>query len=221
MRLLTVDDDKTLLHALDTLLKENGYLVDGAADLREARACLERYRYDLLVLDWLLPDGDGVEWLRQIRRDGFELPVLLLSSKDRPIDKATALDAGADDYLQKPFSNIELSARIRALLRREATQKRTQIEIGPLFLDSATHVVKVRGETVELSAKEFDLLYWLALHAGTVLTRYQLLERIRSDYDFSPSSNIVDAHIKNLRKKLGEASLIETVRGIGYRIPRK
>ncbi len=216
MEILVIDDNAALQKGLAKVLKEAGYRSDGALDLAEAARYLENRTYDLLLLDWMLPDGSGVAFLQKIREEGYALPVLLFSSKNEVIEKVEALDAGADDYLEKPFSNIELLARIRALLRRENPQKKRIIGIGPLRLDTAERRVTVEGRETPLSAKEYDLLELLARNCNVVLTRYQLLEHLQRDFNATASSNIVDAHIKNLRKKLGRADLIETVRGVGY-----
>ncbi len=216
MHILVVDDNRSLQYSLQKVLEEAGYRVYPAETISDAEDMLLEREYDLILLDWLLPDGSGVDLLERIRREGVATPVLLFSSKNEVSEKVEALDAGADDYLEKPFSNIELLARIRALLRRESTQKRSTITIGPMSIDLTKRIVCVDGNRVELSAKEFDLLEFMAINCDTVLTRYQLLEHINRDFDTMASSNIVDAHIKNIRKKLGHPQIIETVRGVGY-----
>ncbi|MCL4432098.1 MAG: response regulator transcription factor [Epsilonproteobacteria bacterium] len=175
-------------------------------------------KYDLILLDWILPDGNGIDLLIRLRLEKLQAPILLFSSKKEIEDKVEALDGGADDYLEKPFSNIELLARIRALLRRESVQKQTHIQLGKLSIDFSSRSVQIRGVPVKLSAKEFELLEFLILNANTVLTRYQISEHLSRDFDHIAASNIVDAHIKNLRKKLDADELIQTVRGVGYMI---
>ena len=216
MHLLVIDDNQELQFSLEKVLKEAGYTINQAISIKEAQKQLEERTYDLILLDWMLPDGSGVDFLKQIRQDGLKTPVLLFSSKNEVIEKVEALDAGADDYLEKPFSNIELLARIRALLRRESPQKQSIITIGPMKIDTIERRVTVDENPIDLSTKEFELLEFLARNSNVVLTRYQLLEHINRDFETMTSSNIVDAHIKNLRKKLGKPELIETVRGVGY-----
>lgn len=167
-----------------------------------------------------MPDGNGVDLLADLRRENISTPVLFFSSKKEVEDKVIALDCGADDYLEKPFSNIELLARIRALLRRESVQKQTLLQIGELTIDFSSRSVLVLNEPVKLSSKEFELLELLVLNANTVLTRYQISEHLSRDFDHLTASNIVDAHIKNLRKKLNADDLIQTVRGVGYMIAK-
>lgn len=222
MNILLVDDNQEILFGLEKLLNEAHFDTDRASTLAEAKEALEQYEYDLIVLDWMLPDGSGVEFLAQIRQELFTVSVLLLSSKSEIDDKVEALDAGADDYLAKPFSNIELLARIRALLRRESAYKKSTIELGNFRVDLATHEIWVENEQVELTKKEFGLLELLLLNQNVVLTRYQINDHLNHDFNSFKSSNLVDAHIKNLRKKLVNAEvLIETVRGVGFKIKSK
>ncbi len=219
MHILIIDDNQELLYGLEKLLKESNFTSDRADTLQKATKALEETKYDLILLDWLLPDGSGIDFLAKYRKEYLSTPVLVLSSKQEIEDKVEALDVGADDYLAKPFSNIELLARIRALLRRESSCKQTIIEIENLKVNLATHQVTVDKESLTLTKKEFSLLEVLLLNQKIVLTRYQLNEHINPEFDSLKSSNLVDVHIKNLRKKLGSASsLIETVRGVGFRI---
>jgi DNA-binding response OmpR family regulator len=220
MYILIIDDNEELLYALEQLLKNTNYHVDVAKNIREGEYCISQKKYDLILLDWMLPDGTGVDLLAGLRRENIRTPVLFFSSKKEVEDKVVALDCGADDYLEKPFSNIELLARIRALLRRESVQKQTQLQIGELTIDFSSRSVLVLNEPVKLSSKEFELLELLVLNANTVLTRYQISEHLSRDFDHLTASNIVDAHIKNLRKKLNADDLIQTVRGVGYMIGR-
>lgn len=219
MHILIIDDNQELLFGLEKLITEANFISHTADTLAKAKEALDTSNYDLIILDWLLPDGSGVAFLAQHRQEYLSTPVLLLSSKKEIEDKVEALDAGADDYLEKPFSNIELLARIRALLRRESSYKKTIIELENLSVDLATHEVRVEGKNLTLTKKEFSLLELLLLNQQIVLTRYQLNEHINPEFDSLKQSNLVDVHIKNLRKKLGVASsLIETVRGVGFRI---
>lgn len=218
MYILIIDDNEELLYALEQLLKGAAYHVDIAKNLREGEYSISQKKYDLILLDWMLPDGNGVDLLSRLRHENIRTPVLFFSSKKEIEDKVEALDCGADDYLEKPFSNIELLARIRALLRRESVQKQTQLQIGELTIDFSSRSVLILNEPIKLSTKEFELLELLVLNANTVLTRYQISEHLSRDFDHLTASNIVDAHIKNLRKKLSADDLIQTVRGVGYMI---
>jgi DNA-binding response OmpR family regulator len=219
MKILIIDDNQEILFGLEKLLNEANFNTHTASNIKEGKEAIESYEYNLIILDWMLPDGSGVDFLAQIRKEFYSTSVLLLSSKSEIEDKVEALDSGADDYLQKPFSNIELLARIRALLRRESAYKKSTIEIANLKVDLATHQVEVDNTPIELTKKEFELLELLILNQHVVLTRYQINDHINQDFDTLKSSNLVDVHIKNLRKKLGMASkLIETVRGVGFRI---
>jgi len=220
VHILIIDDNEELLYALQKLLKDAHYHVDAATNLHQGKMCIDQKKYDLILLDWMLPDGNGIDLLIRLRTDKILTPILLFSSKKEIEDKVEALDGGADDYLEKPFSNIELLARIRALLRRESTQKQTQIQIGKLTIDFSSRNVLIENLPVKLSAKEFELLELLILNANTVLTRYQISEHLSRDFDHLTASNIVDAHIKNLRKKLDADELIQTVRGVGYMITK-
>ncbi|MCF6201508.1 MAG: response regulator transcription factor [Hydrogenimonas sp.] len=221
MYILVVDDNVSLQYTLKRVLEEAGYKVYDALSISDAEERVSERKYDLILLDWVLPDGSGVDFLKSLRDDGVSVPVMLFSSKNEVEDKVEALDTGADDYLEKPFSNIELLARVRALLRRESANKSNTLKIGPMEIDFKKRIVTVDGNEIALSTKEFELLEFMATNADTVLTRYQIQEHINRDFDRIASSNIVDAHIKNLRKKLGRSDLIETVRGVGYVIRKR
>lgn len=218
VHIIIIDDNEELLYVLQKLLKDAHYHVDIATTLGSGKENIDKKKYDLILLDWMLPDGDGIEFLRDLRQKKIQTPVLLFSSKNEVEDKVEALDVGADDYLEKPFSNIELLARIRALLRRESTQKQTIMHIGNITVDFSSRSAFVDNTSAKLSAKEFELLELLILNTNTVLTRYQISEHLSRDFDHISASNIVDAHIKNLRKKLNADELIQTVRGVGYMI---
>jgi len=219
MHILIIDDNQEILFGLKKLLTEAKFTHHTADTLSKAKEALDDADYDLIILDWLLPDGSGVEFLAKYRKEYLSTPVLLLSSKSEIEDKVEALDAGADDYLQKPFSNIELLARVRALLRRESSYKKNIIELDNLRVNLGTHKVSVDEKNLTLTKKEFSLLEILLLNQKNILTRYQLNDHINPEFDSLKNSNLVDVHIKNLRKKLGSASsLIETVRGVGFRI---
>jgi len=218
MKILIIDDNQEILFGLEKLLKQDAFHTYTADTLEKAKEALEALEYDLIILDWMLPDGSGVEFLAQIRKEYYNTSVLLLSSKSEITDKVEALDAGADDYLCKPFSNIELLARVRALLRREGSYKKSSIEIEGLKVDLSTHEVSLNDSPLKLTKKEFELLELFLLNQNVILTRYQINDHISQDFDTFKSSNLVDAHIKNLRKKLGSSShLIQTVRGVGFK----
>lgn len=216
--MLIIDDNEELLYGLQQLLQDAHYYIDVAMTLTQGWEKISNKNYNLILLDWILPDGTGIDLLKMLRNEKNSTPVLLFSSKKEVEEKVEALDGGADDYLEKPFSNIELLARIRALLRRESSQKQSFITIGNLNIDFASRSVEVDNNSVKLTAKEFELLELLVLNANTILTRYQISEHLNRDFDHLSASNIVDAHIKNLRKKLNADELIQTVRGVGYRI---
>jgi DNA-binding response OmpR family regulator len=219
MHILIIDDNQEILFGVEKLLNDAHYQTQTATTLALAEEALSRHQFDLIILDWILPDGSGVEFLARLRHEYLTTPVLLLSSKSEIDEKVEALDSGADDYLAKPFSNIELLARIRALLRRESSLKKSTINIESLSVDLATHEVKHNKEPIELTKKEFSLLELLLLNQQSILTRYQINDHLNHDFDSLKHSNLVDVHIKNLRKKLGDSSyLIETVRGVGFRI---
>jgi two-component system OmpR family response regulator len=212
-RLLIVEDDTKLLRALTVGLEREGYSVESAEsgdlalDLAAARS------YDAIVLDLMLPVVDGYTVCRSLRRAGQWTPVLMLTARTAVADRIRGLDAGADDYLVKPFDFGELLARLRALLRRGPAERPAVMSIGELVIDSGTRVVRNAGEEVELTAREYDLLEVLARTPGRVVSRSELLAEIWADYDGSP--NIIDVYVGYLRKKLGRA-VIRTVRGSGF-----
>lgn len=218
MHLLIVEDETDVATQLAQMLEQEKYHCDIALNYKDALEAVDTKRYDLILLDWNLPDGDGLALLELLRSEENPVPVLMLSARSGIEERVTVLDAGGDDYLCKPYSNLELLARIRALLRRESTQKTSLLRIGAITLDSVSREVKVDGETVTLSPAEFDILELLMQNKNVVLTRYQLTEHISPEYDSFKQSNIVDVHIKNLRKKLGMKECIVTVRGVGYKI---
>ena len=216
MYILIVEDEKQVAKQLKELLEHEKYRCDVAYNYKDSLDLIDNKRYDIVLLDWNLPDGDGLSLLSLMREEGMMTPVLMLSANSHIDDRVTILDAGGDDYLCKPYSNIELLARIRALLRREIPQKESIISRGRLRLDTNGREVTVDDEPVKLSLSEFDLLEILLQNKNIVLTRYQLNEHLCHDYSSLRQSNIVDVHIKNLRKKLDIDDLISTVRGVGY-----
>ena len=213
MRLLVVEDEPDLREALKRALRENGYAVDGAADGKEGLYKAETYEYDAIVLDIMLPGLDGWELLGKLRRTR-KTPVLMLTARDNVPDRVRGLDGGADDYLVKPFDLGELLARLRAVIRRSASQADSWVEIGEVVIDTAARVVTQRGVPVVLTPREYSLLEFLALHQGEVVTRTALYDHLYDENDDS-LSNTLDVHVSNLRKKVGH-DFITTRRGHGY-----
>ncbi|UGS36063.1 response regulator transcription factor [Capillimicrobium parvum] len=218
MRLLVAEDDPKLAAALARGLRADGYAVDVAATGDEALFAANVYDYDAVVLDVMLPGPDGVEVCRALREGGRWSPVLMLTARDGIRDRIRGLDAGADDYLVKPFDFGELVARIRALLRRGAPERPAVLVEGDLELDPAARWVTMRGRPVELTAREFALLEYLIRHAGDVVSRSELLEHVW-DQHYEGSTNVIDVYVGYLRRKLGEPPqprLLRTIRGAGY-----
>lgn len=218
MNILIVEDNKDTAKQLFELLKSEKYSCDIAYGYEEAKKYLDENRYSLVLLDWNLGDGDGVTLLKEQREMDVKTPILMLSANSEIDDRVGVLDCGADDYLCKPYSNVELLARMRALLRRESTQKTSLISIGEVQLDTVRHSVEIEGKAVQLTNSEFDLLELFMKNPNVVLTRYQLSEHINKDNYTIKHSNIVDVHIKNLRKKLTLPDFIKNIRGVGYTI---
>ena len=216
MRILVIEDEADLLASLVRALREEGYAVDAAADGEEGLYKAQSWDYDALVLDVMLPRLDGWAVLQRLRQSK-KTPVLMLTARDAARERVRGLDTGADDYVVKPFDLEELFARLRALIRRAVGQTRNVIEFGELVIDTAARQVTRAGQSVVLTAREYALLEYLALHRGEVVTRTALYEHL-FDEDDSTLSNLLDVHVSNLRKKLG-ADLIVTRRGHGYSIP--
>ena len=213
MRILVIEDEADLLASLAKALREEGYAVDTAADGEEGLDKAQNWDYDALMLDVMLPRLDGWTVLQCLRKTK-KTPVLMLTARDTSRDRVRGLDTGADDYLVKPFDLDELFARLRALIRRAAGQTHNVIEIGELVINTAARRVTRAGHAVELTAREYALVEFLALHRGEVVTRTTLYEHL-FDEDDNTLSNLLDVHVSNLRKKLG-AELIVTRRGHGY-----
>ena len=216
MRLLVVEDDPDLNRQLTTALTDAGYVVDRAFDGEEGHFLGDSEPYDAVVLDIGLPKMDGISVLEAWRRNGRAMPVLILTARDRWSDKVQGFDAGADDYVAKPFHMEEVLARIRALLRRAAGHASNEMECGPLRLDTKTSRVTVDGRAVKLTSHEYRVLAYLMLHRERVVSRTELVEHLY-EQDFDRDSNTVEVFIGRLRKKL-PIDLIKTVRGLGYRL---
>lgn len=220
VRILVVEDDESLGAVLLRALTEDGYAVDLATTVLDARHDAATNEYDLVVLDLGLPDGDGLTFCAELRTSGWRSPIMVLTARDGLSDKVAGLDAGADDYLTKPFDYPELAARIRALLRRPAEAHQPVLELGDLRLDPASRRVWRGAITVPLTTKEFSLLEYLMRAPGMVHSRSELLEHVW-DANYDGLSNVVDVHIANLRRKLelpDSPAPIETIRGAGYQL---
>jgi two-component system OmpR family response regulator len=213
MRILVVEDEPDLLRSIAQALREEGYAVDTATNGEDGLFSAENSDYDALVLDVMMPEMDGWEMLARLRKTK-KTPVLMLTARDQSRDRVRGLDTGADDYVVKPFDLPELFARLRALIRRSAGQTRNVIEIGEVTIDVAGRHVTRAAEAVPLTAREYALLEYLALHRGELVTRTALYEHLFDEND-STMSNLLDVHVSNLRKKLG-AEFISTRRGHGY-----
>lgn len=220
MRILLAEDEPDLLAITVKRLKAEGFGVDGCPDGQEALLYLDSAEYDLVILDIMMPKIDGLTVLRTLRARGSSVPVLLLTARDAVQDRVTGLDAGADDYLTKPYDFSELMARVRALLRRSGPAKTNQLTVADLVMDLSSRRVTRAGQEIALSSREFALLEYLLRNKGAILSRGQLENHVW-DYGLEGGSNIVDVYIRFLRKKIDEpfgSRLIQTVRGLGYTI---
>ena len=213
MRILIVEDEPDLRSALVRSLRDEGYAVDAADNGADGLFNAESTDYDAIILDVMMPQMDGWEVLKRLRKTK-KTPVLMLTARDQTRDRVKGLDTGADDYVLKPFDLPELLARLRAIIRRSAGQTTNVIEIGDVAVNTAARIVSLAGSPVELTAREYALVEFMALHRGEVVTRTQLYEHLFDEND-SSLSNLLDVHVSNVRKKLG-AEFIATRRGHGY-----
>ena len=223
MRILVVEDDRKVASFLQKGLREEGYTVDVARDGEEGAMKAHVYQYDLLLLDVMLPGKSGFEIVREMRGRKKTVPVLMLTARDGQDDIVTGLDAGADDYVTKPFGFDELLARVRALLRRGGAERNDRLLYGDVELDRVKHEAYRKGERLDLTPREFQLLEFFMLRPETVVRRTELLEKVW-DLTFDPMSNVVDVHIAHLRQKLRAGGLdpvIHTIRGVGYLFQRE
>lgn len=223
MRILVVEDDRKTARFLKQGLEEEGHAVDVATDGSEGSHLGHVQPYDLIILDVMLPEKNGLQLASGFRREGVQTPILMLTGRDSTEDVVRGFDAGADDYLTKPFAFDELVARVRALTRRQSGEAGGVLRYGDLELDRLRRVVRRQGIAIDLSPREFRLLEHFLLHADEVLTRTNLLEKVW-DMSFDPETNVIDAHISNLRRKLEEGGgnrLIQTIRGAGYSLRLK
>jgi len=220
MHILLIEDDKKAARLLMRGLQEEDFDVDAAHSAEDGEPAAISGRYDLIVLDWMLPGKDGITLCRDLRAQGVLTPVLMLTARDGLGDRIAGLNTGADDYLTKPFAFDELLARIRALLRRSGLQRPALLTVADLTLDPQSHEVRRGGTALDLTPKEFAILDLLMRQAGRVVTRAQLAERIWTS-DLIALDNLMDSHMRNLRRKIdlpGAARLIHTVRGQGFRL---
>jgi len=221
MRILVVEDDDRVASFIEKGLKENAYTTSRATNCASANDLLSEGEYDMIILDLGLPDGDGLDLLREWRRWGFHEPVIILSARDSLDDRINGLNLGADDYLPKPFSFEELLARTRSQLRRSSKTKQTILEHRGIRMDLLGHTVSYKNEPIDLTNREYALLEALLQNKGRVLTRTQIGEKIW-EAQFEMQTNLIDVYIRKLRKNLGDNEdppLIKTVRGVGYSIP--
>lgn len=218
MRVLLVEDDRMIAQGLQTALRQDGYAVDWMSDGRAAAAALHSARFDLMLLDLGLPQRDGLSVLRELRRRGDATPVIILTARDDTRDRIEGLDAGADDYIVKPFDLDEVAARMRSVLRRASGRADPTIRVGDISLNPATRTVERAGLPVQLSAHEYAVLEALLQRPGVILSRAQLEDRLYG-WDAPVESNAVEVYIHSLRRKLGSDG-IRTQRGVGYFIPK-
>lgn len=215
MRLLLLEDDTLLGEGLRDFLRADGHLVDWCQRLNEANV-LRQEPYDAFLVDWQLPDGSGLDWVRMLRRQGSATPVIMMTARDLLSDRIRGLDTGADDYLVKPFDPEELGARIRAVRRRTAASASVRLSLGDVELDLTERCAYVRGVRVDLTAREWSLTEALALRAGRIVSKSDI-DALVNGTEGEVFSNALEVHISNIRRKLGH-QLIETIRGLGYRI---
>jgi DNA-binding response OmpR family regulator len=218
MNILIVEDDLLNADLIERLLHKEGFNVDVATSFIDAISCIDKSIYDLIILDWNLPDKSGYELLEELRSLLIDAQVLMLSANDGVEYRVKALNGGADDYLCKPYSHVELLARVNSLLRRTNSNKNTIIQIASVFIYKNTKEVKIEDELINLTPAEYELLEVLASNPKKTFTKFELLSLIHNEYASFSMSNIIEVHIKNIRKKLQDKEIIKTVRSIGYKI---
>lgn len=220
MRVLVVEDEPRMAKLIRQGLEEEAYAVDVVDNGRDVLLWAQSAAYDIILLDIMLPGMNGLDVCRQLRAEGFNMPILMLTARDTLPDKVKGLDSGADDYLVKPFAIEELTARMRALARRDSPDKSAALTVADLTLDPATKLARRGGQIIELTAKEYALLETLMRHPNQVLSRDQIIEHVW-DMEFESGSKLIEVYIYALRKKIDagrDNKLIQTVRGLGYRI---
>lgn len=218
-KILIVDDEESIVTLLTYNLEQAGFMTDSVYNGKDAVNQAQKHLYDLIILDLMLPELDGLEVCKRLRQKRIDTPILMLTAKDDEVDKIVGLEVGADDYLTKPFSPREIIARIRAILRRTRQTKHNDelLKVGELTIFPERYEVIADQKKIEFTRKEFELLYYLALNEGIVLERDRLLQEIW-DYSFAGDTRIVDVHISRLREKLADFSYIKTVHGLGYKL---
>lgn len=218
MRILVVEDEKDLRQVVEKRLKADDYSVDGCEDGEEALYYIRHTEYDIIIMDIMLPKLDGISVLKQMRKEKMKTPVILLTARDSIDDRVNGLDAGADDYLVKPFAFDELLARVRVLLRRKSDDISNVYTLGDLVLDVGKRTVERQGKSIDLSSKEYAILEYMMRNKGIVLSRDKIEQHVWN-YDFEGGSNVVDVYVRYLRRKIDDnfdQKLIHTVRGAGY-----
>ncbi len=218
MIILLVEDDDRTANFIKRGLEEEGYAVDVSPTGEEGQSLAETQPYDLIILDIVLPKKDGISVCTALRQQNITTPILMLTAKGAVTDRVTGLDTGADDYLVKPFDFEELSARVRALLRRESRTTTTVLTAGDLIVDTLARKVTIKGKDIELTGREYAILEYLLSHQGTLMTRTKIAQHVWNQ-EFDSTSNLVDVYIKRVRAKIGDegGTLIQTIRGAGYR----
>lgn len=220
MRLLLIEDERKVADFVARGLRAERFAVDLAPDGAEGFSLAQSYAYDLVILDLMLPGLSGIEVLTRLRKQNAEVPVLILTARDATAEKVTLFEAGADDYLTKPFAFAELLVRVKALLRRGPVNRASVLRVGDLEVDRLSQQVRRAGKRIELTSKEYALLEYLAVNAGRVLSRTMIIEHVW-DESFEGLTNIVDVYVRHLREKVDEpfdSKLIRTIRGVGYSI---
>jgi DNA-binding response OmpR family regulator len=223
MRILIIEDEKRLSDTIKSGLTEAGFAVDQAFDGEEGQFLADTEAYDLIILDIMLPKVDGLTVCKNLRNKSNSTPILILTAKDRVEDTTAGLDAGADDYLKKPFAFQELKSRIQALIRRSHNQPTPVLSMADLTLDPKAHTVTRRTQTIDLSPKEFSILEFLLLHPNQVVTRSMITDHVW-DYNYDSFSNVIDVYIGNLRRKIDKnfsPKLIHTAHGVGFKLSEK
>ena len=218
MNILVVEDDRANAELISRLLKQEKYSVDVAVNFKEGLEAINKAFYHLIVLDWNLPDGSGYELLLETRELLIDSQVLMLSANSDIEYRVKALDAGADDYLCKPYALVELLARVKSLLRRSSSNKSTVLELGNISLDRQSREVFLEGVEVNFTSAEYDIFEAMASNLNKTFTKFELLNLSNNEYASSVMSNIIEVHIKNIRKKLNNKEIIKTVRSVGYKI---
>ena len=218
MKILIIEDDAHILSFLTRGFSEDGHLVESSRDGKEGEYMANTNTYDIIVLDWMLPEKNGLEILQHLRNKQIKTPIIMLTAKDETEDKVAALTAGADDYLSKPFAYEELLARVMALYRRSAMEGSNTVSIQDITLDLDARTVQKEGKTISLSQKEFELLLFLVKHKNNMVTNAMIEEQLWSSYT-AVNSNVIPVTIYHLRKKIGK-TLIKSFRGLGYKIER-